>query len=108
MEWITAQEAVQITGRNRRNIYMWARKGYVRAEVMKTNARQTVGRMMFSKADIVKVCHLLSQGRRLDLFSLAMYEPIDTQATYQPPRTAYKFTERQLEIARKALENANV
>jgi len=103
MEWIDAHEAAILSGRNRRNIYVWARKGYVQSQVFKLNNRQTVGRQLFLKSDILKVCRILSQGKRLDLFSLAMYQPEIMQHT--PPKV-YKFTDRQLEIARRVLENA--
>ncbi len=106
MEWITAREAVAITGRNRRNIYMWARHGYVQSKVEKINKRQTVGTMLFSKADILRVCNAIGQGARLDLFSVAMYDAEYNPEQYQSKK--YTFTDRQLEIARKALENANL
>lgn len=106
MEWVTAQEAVKLSGRNRRNIYQWARKGYVQAKVEKLNKRQTVGTMLFSKADILRVCNAIGQGARLDLFSVAMYDAEYNVEHYRSKK--YTFTDRQLEIARKALENANV
>lgn len=106
MEWVTAQEAVKLSGRNRRNIYQWARKGYVQAKVEKLNKRQTVGTMLFNKTDILRVCNAIGQGARLDLFSVAMYDSEYNLVEYQVKK--YTFTDRQLEIARKALENANV
>lgn len=106
MEWINAHEAARLSGRNRRNIYVWARKGYVQSQVFKLNNRQTVGRQLFLKRDILKVCHILSQGKRLDLFSLAMYKPEKIEITYTPPKKKVQFTDRQLEIARRVLENA--
>ena len=106
MEWITAREAVKLTGRNRRNIYQWARKGYVQTKIEKLNSRQTVGTMLFSKADVERVSHAIGQGSRLDLFTVGMYEAEYYPRQYAPKN--YTFTERQLEIARKALENANI
>lgn len=106
MEWVTAQEAVKLSGRNRRNIYQWARKGYVQSKIEKLNKRQTVGTMLFNKEDILRVCNAIGQGARLDLFSVTIYD-----AEYNPEQYAfkkYRFTERQLEIARKAAENASI
>lgn len=106
MEWINAREAVAITGRNRRNIYQWARKGYVQTKVERLNQRQTVGTMLFNKADILRVCNAIGQGARLDLFTVSMYDTEYNVEQYQSKK--YTFTDRQLEIARKALENANL
>ena len=97
MEWITAREAEQISGRNRKNIYVWARKGFVKSKLVKLNQRQTVGTQLFHKGDIERVSKLIRWGARLDLKPLETYAP----AQY---RSTHSFTDKQLEVARKVLQ----
>lgn len=97
MEWVRAREAEQISGRNRKNIYQWARKGHIRSKTVKINPWQKVGTQLFHKGDVERVSELMRHGARLDLKPLDIYEPDESHSPYT-------FTERQLEIARKALQ----
>ena len=108
MEWITAQEAVTLTGRNKRNIYMWARKGYVQTKIVKLNKRQTVGTLLFNREDVITVGNKIGQGSRLDRTDIKNYEPNQFAFKRADNKKVYVFTDKQLEIARKALENANI
>lgn len=96
MEWITADEAAQLSNRHTKNIYVWARKGLVRSKVELLNKRQIRGIKLFNREDVERVSKLLRHGARLDLKPLEAYEP----AEYSSP---YSFTDAQLEIARKVL-----
>lgn len=94
MEWINADEAAQLSGRCRKNIYVWARKGYVRSKVEKTQPWQKVGMRLFHSEDVAHIAELVRQGVRTDLKPLESYETTGYS-------DEYAFTDAQLEIARR-------
>lgn len=97
MEWINTAEAVKLSGRDKVNVYKWARKGYVRSKVEVTSPRQTRGLMFFVKEDIVKVAQTIGVGARLDIYSIDDYA--DRPIVHRGKKIT--FTEEQLEIARR-------
>lgn len=97
MEWVNTAEAVKLSGRNKVNVYKWARKGYVRSKVEVTSPRQIRGLMFFVKEDVVKVAQTIGVGARLDIYSIDDYADRPIVHRKEPVR----FTEEQLEIARR-------
>lgn len=97
MEWISAPEAARLSGRNKRNIYVWARKGYVRSKVAVTSPRQIRGLMVFAKEDILRVAETIWIGARLDIYNIDEYK----DRPIVPRREKIVFTEEQLEVARR-------
>jgi hypothetical protein len=94
MEWVDRRKVAEVSGRNIRNVYYWARKGYVRSKVVVTSPRQKRGKTVFLLEDVVNVAERIGQGARLDLFPVEDY-------VRKPYVAGYRFTDEQLAVARK-------
>jgi hypothetical protein len=102
MEWISAIEASEITGRHKRAIYRWVKEGYVESKVVKTLPRQKRGKMVFRRDQVELCADTFYVGYRTDRFGLGEDDFVAPPAV-SPKRRELVFEDWQIELARKVL-----
>lgn len=102
-DYISVREAAVMCNRHRRAVYRWAQEGYVRTQVVKTNPRQSKGKMLFHVDDLLKCSEVFEVGHRTDIFGLTKS---DGKYKGQKRNKPYTFTDDQLEVARRVLASA--